>query len=99
MDDWLIACLFPPPPPFPGFAFSNRWNGLPVGRLRKCNHAFCAECVRGKMTTREGIVCAFCGRVAELLVGISAPMSMPGEDDVVLTNVVVLQESKVVEIG
>ncbi|CUS10525.1 unnamed protein product [Tuber aestivum] len=68
-------------------------------RRPTCNHAFCAECVRGKMTTREGIVCAFCGRVAELLIGISAPMSMPGEEDVALTNVVVLQESRVAEIG
>ncbi|PWW78687.1 hypothetical protein C7212DRAFT_350106 [Tuber magnatum] len=88
-----------PSPLLPFLASLFLIDGLLVCRLRKCNHAFCAECVRGKITTCEGIICAFCGRVAELLVGISAPMSMPGAEDLVLTNIIVLQESKVVEIG
>lgn len=53
--------------------------------LRRCNHAFCSACVKTRMVyrSRDGPVvrCAMCCEVAEQVLGFSAPMALPGEEE------------------
>ncbi|KAK0732099.1 hypothetical protein B0H67DRAFT_655359 [Lasiosphaeris hirsuta] len=59
--------------------------------LRPCNHAFCASCIRGYMTYGNGpgawiTICRICNTRATKLIGFSAPMALPGEDVVDLSD-------------
>ncbi|KAK4168212.1 hypothetical protein QBC43DRAFT_366701 [Cladorrhinum sp. PSN259] len=63
--------------------------------LRPCNHAFCSSCIREYMTHAYGngtfvTVCRICSTRVARLIGFSAPMALPGED------VVDLSEAKIV---
>jgi hypothetical protein len=53
--------------------------------LRQCNHAFCSICVKTRMRYQSPesavIRCAVCGKVAERMLGFSAPMALPGEEE------------------
>ncbi|KAM7187279.1 hypothetical protein V8F20_011034 [Naviculisporaceae sp. PSN 640] len=87
---------------------SNMAGGMKVGCtacgkmlcdsiLRPCNHAFCSGCIKHSMTYQSGpgtftTICRICSTRATKLVGFSAPMALPGED------VVNLSEAKVVTI-
>lgn len=54
--------------------------------LRPCCHAFCVTCVQARMLRRGGremgkIDCWECGEVATQMLGFSAPMALPGEEN------------------
>jgi len=59
--------------------------------LRPCNHAFCSSCIKGSMTygygtNLYGTVCMICSTRATKLIGFSAPMALPGDDIVDLSD-------------
>ncbi|KAK0614694.1 hypothetical protein B0T14DRAFT_528907 [Immersiella caudata] len=63
--------------------------------LRPCNHAFCSSCISQYMTHRCGAdgfftICRICNTRATNLIGFSAPMALPGEDVVDLSNAKVI---------
>ena len=49
------------------------------------------------MTDGAVVICAFCNKRADMVLGISAPMSAPGMETLVVTNIVVLQPPKSLE--
>ncbi|GAB1316553.1 RING-type domain-containing protein [Madurella fahalii] len=59
--------------------------------LRPCNHAFCSSCIKGYMTHSYGTnlystICRICNTRATKLIGFSAPMALPGDDVVDLSD-------------
>ncbi|CAO2655397.1 Nn.00g104610.m01.CDS01 [Neocucurbitaria sp. VM-36] len=54
--------------------------------IRPCNHAFCGACVMGRMVQgvpgRGSVVrCAVCREIGAKILGFSAPMALPGQED------------------
>ncbi|KAH8733131.1 hypothetical protein GQ44DRAFT_766193 [Phaeosphaeriaceae sp. PMI808] len=54
--------------------------------LRPCNHAFCAACVKARMVYYPSrdisvIHCDICRQAANQVLGFSAPMALPGQED------------------
>ncbi|KAF2404528.1 hypothetical protein EJ06DRAFT_450723, partial [Trichodelitschia bisporula] len=58
--------------------------------LRPCNHAFCGECVRTRMTSARVISCAVCGQRAQQCLGFAGPMNLPGQEVVDVSNAQVI---------
>lgn len=58
--------------------------------LRPCNHSFCSTCINSYMTFGGVIVCKLCRTRATKLLGFSAPMALPGQDIVDLSQSTVL---------
>ncbi|KAL6401435.1 hypothetical protein AUP68_15305 [Ilyonectria robusta] len=58
--------------------------------LRPCNHSFCSACINSYMTFGGVIVCKLCRARATKLLGFSAPMALPGQDIVDLSQSTVL---------
>ncbi|KAK4209623.1 hypothetical protein QBC37DRAFT_49757 [Rhypophila decipiens] len=88
---------------------SNMTGGMKVGCtacgkmlcdsiLRPCNHAFCSNCIKQSMTYPTGpgtfvTICRMCNTKATKLIGLSAPMALPGEDVIDLrdANIITVQ--------
>ncbi|CAM1504856.1 Fc.00g024470.m01.CDS01 [Cosmosporella sp. VM-42] len=58
--------------------------------LRPCNHTFCSTCITGYMAYHNTVVCRICNAHATKLIGFSAPMALPGEDLVDLSDAKVI---------
>ena len=58
--------------------------------MRPCNHAICTACVRAAARAHSPIACGVCHQLVTGIVGFSAPMALPGQEAVDMSDTSVI---------